>query len=287
MAFVFSNKAVTYLDAPVSSLASTIILPSGEGVKFPSPSGGDTVPLVLENRVAGTFEIVYMTARTGDQLTVSRGQEGTTPQSWAVNDSISLRATAAVYNQFAALPAAVAQNSTDITNNANAIVANATAIAALQAQVINAIYPVGSLYMSTVSTDPASVLGVGTWAAYAAGRALVGVGNNGETSWTAGLQRGSETHQLTAAEMPSHTHGPGTLKTDNSGSHTHGYTQVYSPAAGGWGDGVGVASRFAQTGAGGNHTHNVTSGVTAATGGDGAHNNVQPSIGIYVWRRTS
>lgn len=42
------------------------------------------------------------------------------------------------------------------------------------ADVIDALYPVGSIYSSTLSTNPGTLLGRGTWATFGAGRVLVG-----------------------------------------------------------------------------------------------------------------
>lgn len=99
----------------------------------------------------------------------------------------------------------------------------------------------------------------------------------GVDSDTLGLAGGAASHTLVTGELPAHTHGPGTLGTDNSGTHTH------SVAFGGSGSGVLEAGNDFQlgstnTGAGGAHTHTVTTGVTASTGSDTAHNNLQPSL---------
>lgn len=77
--------------------------------------------------------------------------------------------------------------------------------------IIEQIYPVGSIYISTSISDPktvASTLGVGTWESYATGRTLIGAGSNGMTSYSANTTGGKETTSvtLTTANLPSHAH---------------------------------------------------------------------------------
>jgi microcystin-dependent protein len=295
MSYVFTNKAITFLDTALSSVSGTILLASGEGALFPTPTGGNVVPLVLEDRLTGTFEIVYCTARTGDQLTVTRAQEGTAATSWAAGDLLSLRATAGVYAEFASYDPRISSNETDIIQAENAIAQLQIDVAALQAQILQNIYPVGSLYMSTLATNPNVTMGFGTWTAHAQGRALVGVGNNGESSWTVGQQTGSEQHVLVTAEIPAHQHvnPQQTLNINSAGSHTHPYIRLDSTFAfNGRGDSSGLVPTGTianNTSAAGAHTHTGTlaSFSSNAVGSDQGHNNIQPSIGVYVWRRTA
>lgn len=100
-----------------------------------------------------------------------------------------------------------------------------------------------------------------------------------------GAAGGAESHQLTTAQLASHTHANGTLSgnTNSAGNHTHtlaGNTVVSS--AGGF-EGLGSGSNNHDvnpvTTTAGAHTHTVTiSGAMAAAGTDTAHNNVQPTI---------
>ena len=150
---------------------------------------------------------------------------------------------------------------------------------------------VGDLYLSTDSTDPATKLGYGVWAAHASGRALVGVGASGTSdgyTWTAGQERGLETHALSSSEGPAHTHSVSATGTAASaGSHQHSY------AGGGTGGGIGAQNgppdgATLTTNFAGAHTHSVSvSGTAASSGGGTAHNNLQPSIAVYVWKRTA
>ena len=76
------------------------------------------------------------------------------------------------------------------------------------------VYPVGSLYFNmAVSTNPNTLLGMGTWVAYATGQVLVGIEGSG-TFDALDESLGAETasaattgsHTLTTAETPAHTH---------------------------------------------------------------------------------
>ena len=83
---------------------------------------------------------------------------------------------------------------------------------------IQALYPIGSIYMSTANVSPATFIG-GTWEALDEGRVLIGAG----TSHPAGEEGGEEKHALTIDEMPSHNHS-GSLSgatAASGGSHSH------------------------------------------------------------------
>lgn len=69
-------------------------------------------------------------------------------------------------------------------------------------------FPVGAVFLAVVSTNPATLLGYGTWAAFGAGRMLVGLDAADADFDTAEETGGAKTHTLTVAEMPAHTHTP-------------------------------------------------------------------------------
>lgn len=137
----------------------------------------------------------------------------------------------------------------------------------IQDAVINTIYPIGSIYTITgVATNPATILGVGTWVAFGEGRVLVGVGTgsvdaNGDSLTIADAGTGGEVnHTLTEAEMPSHTH---TLPSNASDTTSDNFVADS--------DGAGTAR----------------TAITGSTGGDTAHNNISPFLGVYLWKRVS
>lgn len=136
--------------------------------------------------------------------------------------------------------------------------------------------PVGFVFISVVSTNPATLLGYGTWSAFGQGRVLVGI-NPGEVEFNSLRQTGgAKSVTLTTTEMPVHSHGV----TDPG--HSHGLTAMQSNGgnSGVPSGGNGVAgTNSALT------TANAT-GVTVQNAGSGAaHYNIQPYIVVYMWER--
>jgi hypothetical protein len=97
---LFANNASALLAATINSTDTTVQVASGFGALFPSPSGGSYFYLTLEDD-NGDVEIVKCTARTGDNLTVERGQEGTTAQGFSLTVTrCELRLTADTMEEF-------------------------------------------------------------------------------------------------------------------------------------------------------------------------------------------
>ncbi|HER0115075.1 TPA: hypothetical protein VIV48_000667 [Streptococcus pyogenes] len=135
-------------------------------------------------------------------------------------------------------------------------------------EILNMVYPVGAIYMSTSSANPSTFIG-GTWQRYAQGRTIVGVSEN-ETEFNyVGKTGGAKTHTLTNEEMPSHSHGD---KTISSGGRP-----ISSNA--GW-DNTNVGL-YKST------DYNQINAFNKSSGGDQPHNNLQPYITTYIWLRTA
>ena len=133
--------------------------------------------------------------------------------------------------------------------------------------VFSMIYPVGSIYINAgVSTSPATLMGFGTWSRYGEGRVLVSQSVSDTEFDTLGETGGSKTHTLTTNELPAHTHTH-TVETGRSYSSSIGNAPVVQ------GSDNTVFSSAAVT--------------TSSTGGGAAHNNLQPYIVVYMWRRTA
>ena len=103
---LFDNNAATTLGAACGTTDTTLTLAVGTGAGFPSPSSGQYFALTIWAAGSTTGipnEIVYVTNRTGDTLTVIRAREGTAAQSWAVGAFAGNLITAAVLQSFASI----------------------------------------------------------------------------------------------------------------------------------------------------------------------------------------
>ena len=127
-------------------------------------------------------------------------------------------------------------------------------------EILKKAYPVGSIYINaSVSTNPATLLGFGTWSAFGAGRTLVGI-DSGDTDFdTVEETGGAKTHTLSVAEMPSHTHNLTLCPSNSTGNE--------------WVGASGTSKKESRT--------------TTTAGGGSAHNNLQPYIVVHMWKRTA
>ena len=138
--------------------------------------------------------------------------------------------------------------------------------------------------MSVNSTSPADLFG-GTWEAMPAGRVLLAQGTSEwGVEYQAGSTGGEHEHQLSVGELPAHNHN---VTVSTSGDHAHTFTFVKEYDAGGtepgsasWRSNQGTKT----TEQAGTHTHTVT---IRNTGSNYPHNNLQPYISVYCWRRTA
>ena len=98
MAQLFKNNASAVLAASATNVATTLTLVAGQGARFPAPAGGDFFLLTLlgidGNGAENAWEIVKVTARAVDTLTVVRAQEGTAAAVWGAGTTAQARATA-------------------------------------------------------------------------------------------------------------------------------------------------------------------------------------------------
>ena len=137
------------------------------------------------------------------------------------------------------------------------------------------IYPVGSIYISTSSTNPSTIYG-GTWERYGQGKTLVGL-NESETEFsTVNKIGGEKTHTLTVNEMPSHNHDF-RYSTDNA-------VTFYNAGVGK--DGTYTGDNFL----GFSNSVSLFASyvvVLSNTGSSQPHNNLQPYITVYMWKRVS
>jgi hypothetical protein len=143
-----------------------------------------------------------------------------------------------------------------------------------------AAYPVGSIYINaTNNTNPGTLLGFGTWAAFGAGRVMVGF-NGSDPLFDAAEETGGSKDAI----VVSHTH----TATVTDPGHAHSTALYYRPHSA-----SGAAQQYAQntTGFGSQiSTNSNTTGITVSNsteGSSGTNANLQPYITCYFWKRTA
>lgn len=141
------------------------------------------------------------------------------------------------------------------------------------AAILALVYPVGCIYFSTNSTNPATSLGFGTWSAFGAGRVPVGF-DSGNTKFDTDEETGgAETVTLALSETPAH-------------DHNTSYNIRYNTNTTVTGAAIRLTDIENITGATGGSTGTATS-TSNSKGGGGAHNNLQPYIVVRMWKRTA
>ena len=126
---------------------------------------------------------------------------------------------------------------------------------------VDLIYPVGSIYMSANDTSPSILFG-GEWERIK-DRFLLAAGD----TYSAGSIGGEAAHKLTVDEMPSHSHNS-FISTENDK-----YYGVLENQ-GGWQGEVLVGWGSA-----------TKANVMGYTGGGQPHNNMPPYLAVYMWKR--
>jgi hypothetical protein len=155
-------------------------------------------------------------------------------------------------------------------------------------------YPVGAVFISVVSTNPATLLGFGTWSAISAGRVLVGY-DSGDTDFDTAEETGgaktvagaSHTHDINendqhnhpGSTMANHTH---VQKARNTSGATFRSERVQSG---------GDVNTNTSTNTPSSTTVTVANDGSASAATDGAAHSatsvVQPYLVVYIWKRTA
>jgi hypothetical protein len=164
-------------------------------------------------------------------------------------------------------------------NNSTALSTTAYTDAAIAAAK-QALYPVGSIYINAgVTTNPATLLGFGTWTAFGAGRVMVGL-NGSDTLFDALEETGGSKDAI----VVSHTHTATSTVTDPG--HLHSAVKGSNDNA------AGTTFDTSTDNVGSLDTNSATTGITVATsvasaGSSGANANLQPYITVAMWKRTA
>lgn len=158
---------------------------------------------------------------------------------------------------------------------------------ALKTLLADIIYPVGAIYMTTNSANPSTMFPNTTWVAWGSGRVPVGVDTSNVKFNGVEVVGGEETHALTVNEMPKHKHtgtglevvgkSGGTISEGEvtGGTYTADFTLTNTATVTSYSDG-----KYDLT-----STVKVPHGIE--NGGGIAHNNLQPYITCYMWKRVS
>lgn len=154
---------------------------------------------------------------------------------------------------------------------------------------VQALYPVGSLYLNaTNATNPATLLGFGTWVAFGAGRVPVGYdaanSNFNSAEKTGGsadaiLVSHSHTFSGNTSEVGNHQHYP----SNNGNTNGYGFGGDAYNVTRGTQDGSYQSTPTTPAGA---HSHTY-SGTTSTQGSSATNANLPPYITVYMWKRTA
>jgi hypothetical protein len=307
VAVASANQAFTYLNggSPTAALNeavhASIALTTSTGANFAvyAPPASKQYTIYNASSFTATIynsTVIGNTTAAGTGVAIAAGQTVTV---WSDGTNFRLQNTAAA---------------TQSPGTSNTSIATTAFVQTAAQTALQLLYPVGSIYTSTLGTDPNTLFGFGVWAAFGAGRVMIGNGGG----YTAGATGGSPdaivvSHNhtgTTGGQSADHVHSfSGT--TGGGGAHNHltgvgaqsGFNNGYGDAGNqgtGWrivnNQGAGVNSYVSSVG---DHTHtysgstgNVSAGhnhdfTTSTAGASGTGANLQPFIVVYMWNRTS
>lgn len=153
---------------------------------------------------------------------------------------------------------------------------------------LGGLYPVGSLLTTTVSTDPGTAdyffsgITFGTWEAFAAGKVMVGIDSSDTDFDTVEETGGAKTHTLTQAEM---NHNHQWYNNAAGGSNNKRIELSTNTSAGSYDDEADVSPFSSSSDIFSNLYTDNNRGITGES--VTAHNNLQPYIVTYIWKRTA
>lgn len=148
---------------------------------------------------------------------------------------------------------------TQLNDDVTKLMGAFTSVTDLTKQLFLLMHRVGDIIFSTSDENPSTIYG-GTWVAWGKGQVPVGVDTSDSDFNTVEKTGGEKEHTLTVDEMPSHKHDFGQqFATTSNLSGTYGYYMIAG----------------------------TQTDVIKNTGGNQPHNNLQPYITCYMWKRTA
>lgn len=148
---------------------------------------------------------------------------------------------------------------TQLNDDVTKLMGAFTSVTDLTKQLFLLMHRVGDIIFSTSDENPSTIYG-GTWVAWGKGQVPVGVDTSDSDFNTVEKTGGEKEHTLTVDEMPSHKHDFGQqFATTSNLSGAYGYYMIAG----------------------------TQTDVIKNTGGNQPHNNLQPYITCYMWKRTA
>lgn len=213
---------------------------------------------------------------TADNLNATGAVSGATIESTGAVQGASLSISGASSLNTLSSSGKSTLNSLEVTTN-ETIKGNLTVNGSIScADLFLKIYPVGSIYMSVNSTNPSNLFG-GTWVEWGSGRVPVGIDSSDSDFSSVESTGGAKTHTLTESQLPKIS-GSLTLHGQESG------TNIYN--VGGHFSGTYMGGKYKAPNATTSSAYSYAN-ITYSFGGGGSHNNLQPYITCYMWKRTA
>lgn len=242
------NLANAFVDGSLSDSATSVDLKAGYVTYQPTTPYFATITPFGELSTKANSEIVEVTNKSGDTLTIVRGQRGTTAKSFS--------------------DGAIFSNGIYVED-----------LDDLAMTILKSTYPIGSSYWNgSDSRNPSVIFGFGTWTALS-GLVLGGRATSGSFNVGAGTIIGADTHQLTTGQLPQHGFSQ-TIHGQENG------TDIFTMTVEGGtllGSSIGRYSNHNSQGTGASSRTNP--GVR--WGSNQAHNNIQRTKVGYLWERTA
>jgi len=282
MGIKFTNNAVGALASSISASSTTIYVTAGQGAYFPALTASDYFYATLIDS-SNNLEIVKVTARSSDTLTVVRGQDGTAARAYAAGDKIELRVTAqgltdvnnngGVQSVNGSTGAVTGIATSGANSNITSLSGLTTPLSVAQGGTGNTtgVFPTGTVLLFYQAAAPTGWTQVTTLDDYAL-RLVSGTG--GTTGGTTAYSTVFTNQTVSTTVSISGTTGATTLSTAQMPSHNHSYSLDNTGCSSGypsWNGSQGYNPQFTyytnSTGGGGSHTHSFSgsgSGTSSA-----------------------